>query len=1201
MARLESKVKLQYYKTPRDVTQIIATWFSAPNKYRALDPCIADGEAIIDFVDRVGQKAQIYGVELSYQRAQEASETGRIDKLLATTFYKIISDFSIAGLVWNNPPYDNSHFRDEKGNFIRHEEEFMERCTKLTSYGGHQVLIVPRTFLGNVRCARHLRGHYSDIRIFRFPGESYDVFKQVVILAIGKKKYVAPRNDDIFSITDLAECAEGIDVSIPELRPGNNEFKIPELAGDPKFYFIPITDEVKLDLANSFSPVGNKDYFKKTFIQPVGAPIEPIVPEKIGHISMELASGEAGNIIIGDMIVKGTIRKSGEEERDQHVDEDGNYKSTKVTLREHFSTRIAIAYRDGTTKMIASVDDVAEFINKHVDALADAMLKRNTPLFDLQSYTPQEWSAISAVATGLSPLPGRKERGLFLIQKLLAIAAVRALKKRKHIIFNAEMGFGKTPVSVGIATLLDAWPMLVVCPGHMKYKWQRTLEMAADPKKPISARVISRPVRAGAMWRHTMVEQLINDAGGDIVNYERFQVDPTTETDPGGRVRVTIEPRSTSASQSIIDVIQKRFSMRGKGGSIKAKLSIGNDGIVAEFVDRDDYTLQDFVDDYEAGTLGKRAAAVIGIEAAKYGSGINPDQHGYIVKKIKFYDEETYSHRRVPMAVCVGCNKAYPLDDVPHFCTNKLGELTEVEIETEIDDRPACGTPMIEMSRWRREGLARLIQKKYRDFFRLYVPDEIHKAKALKTDVGIADGRIISAVEYSVGLTGTLFGGVSSSIFPLLHRRNQEVRKYYSYSDQTEWIEHYGLLEKTWNEKDPREYGRSLNTGAKRWSYRQKEIPGISPAVIRYLLPAVIFGKITDLGYDLPPLREHVDELDMLPDQKNQYESFDDYWLKAALEMARNDKDSGALSKWFSTLRYRPASGFRFEHPIYESKKTGGVISYPLESVVAEGKWLPKETRLAHIVEGNMLAKRKTLVFVEQTGTRDIRDRIKGAIETLVPGARVGTLSASQMTPARREKWIEINAPKLDVMLVNPSLVETGLDLVMFNHIVFYELPTSLYTLWQAMRRVWRLGQASAVDCTFLVYKNTIEVALLQRMGKKLKSAMLLYGDEASGAIIESDDGDLARELINAALSGKSYKDLAELNDDASDLVRGLFSTGTEKEVVITESPMGSPVAQSPFVITEKESIQFDDGQIMQLGLFGNHVEATTLIRKRRR
>ena len=177
----------------------------------------------------------------------------------------------------------------------------------------------------------------------------------------------------------------------------------------------------------------------------------------------------------------------------------------------------------------------------------------------------------------------------------------------------------------------------------------------------------------------------------------------------------------------------------------------------------------------------------------------------------------------------------------------------------------------------------------------------------------------------------------------------------------------------------------------------------------------------------------------------------------------------------------------------------------------------------------------------------------------------------------------------MDVLLVNPKLVETGLDLVMFSDLVFYELPLSLYTLWQAMRRVWRLGQDQEVHCTFLTYAETVEAALLSRMGEKLKAALVLYGDEATGALIETDDTDLQREMIQNALEGKSYGSLGDLT--AAMAAKGVFAQGDEKQITVSTSPSGSPIGRSPRMVvlaeTEDEFVKaLRNEEVVQLAMF---------------
>jgi hypothetical protein len=207
-------------------------------------------------------------------------------------------------------------------------------------------------------------------------------------------------------------------------------------------------------------------------------------------------------------------------------------------------------------------------------------------------------------------------------------------------------------------------------------------------------------------------------------------------------------------------------------------------------------------------------------------------------------------------------------------------------------------------------------------------------------------------------------------------------------------------------------------------------------------------------------------------------------------------------------------------------------------------------------------------------------------MEILVPGGnmflaeipRVGILSANDMSPARREAWIKLSAPKMDTMLVNPKLVETGLDLVMFSDLVFYEITTSLYTLWQAMRRVWRLGQDKEVNVTFLSYANTIEAEILRRMGLKMKFAQLLYGKEAAGVLVETDSDDIQREIINAALEGKAFKNAGEAVQKLT-----IFSNGSEHRMQVTKSPMGSPIAISPIIVP---AVELPSGIVLQLTLF---------------
>jgi hypothetical protein len=221
-----------------------------------------------------------------------------------------------------------------------------------------------------------------------------------------------------------------------------------------------------------------------------------------------------------------------------------------------------------------------------------------------------------------------------------------------------------------------------------------------------------------------------------------------------------------------------------------------------------------------------------------------------------------------------------------------------------------------------------------------------------------------------------------------------------------------------------------------------------------------------DLGYALPPLSEEIIRVEMGPELKEHYRRMDEDLRNFAAQQLAAHKDSRWFSVWWNAVLRRPNSAFRDEMATLEGEE-----GFELPAVVNGSNphdLLPKEAKLIELTQRNMSTGRRTLVFVEQTASRDIRPRLQSVLEANLNGLRVATLSSS-LAPTKREAWLRTVGPTLDVLLVNPRLVRTGLDLIMFSDIIFFELTYSLCTLWQAMRRVSKLGQSNPVTTTFLV------------------------------------------------------------------------------------------------------------------------------------
>ena len=97
--------------------------------------------------------------------------------------------------------------------------------------------------------------------------------------------------------------------------------------------------------------------------------------------------------------------------------------------------------------------------------------------------------------------------------------------------------------------------------------------------------------------------------------------------------------------------------------------------------------------------------------------------------------------------------------------------------------------------------------------------------------------------------------------------------------------------------------------------------------------------------------------------------------------------------------------------------------------------------------------------------------------------------------------------------------MQTGLDLIFCPAIIWYQTGYSTFTLRQASRRSWRIGQTKPVTVRFLCYENTAQVGCLRLMGRKLLVSMAIEGKFSDSGLQSMDDGSdvlttLARELV---------------------------------------------------------------------------------------
>ncbi|WP_122359096.1 DEAD/DEAH box helicase [Pseudomonas ficuserectae] len=408
--------------------------------------------------------------------------------------------------------------------------------------------------------------------------------------------------------------------------------------------------------------------------------------------------------------------------------------------------------------------------------------------------------------------------------------------------------------------------------------------------------------------------------------------------------------------------------------------------------------------------------------------------------------------------------------------------------------------------------------------FDLLVVDEGHEYKNSGSAQGQAMGVLAAKARKTVLLTGTLMGGYADDLFYLLFRilTRRMIEDGYRPNARgsmapaaMSFMRDHGVLKDIYTERD----GSSHKTAkGKKLSVRTVKAPGFGPKGIhRFVLPFTVFLKLKDIGGNvLPGYREEFIDVPMSPDQEAAHRKLAQT-LTVELRQALARRDTTLLGVVLNVLLAWPDCCFRPEvvkHP--RSKDTLAFVS----SVFDDDELMPKEQALLDLCLAEKARNRKVLAYSVYTGTRDTTSRMKRVLDQ--SGLKVAVLRASVDT-ARREDWILDQVDRgVDVLITNPELVKTGLDLLDFPTIAFMQTGYNVYTVQQAARRSWRIGQKQDVRVIFFGYIGSSQITCLQLMAKKIAVSQSTSGDvPESGLDSLNQDGDsvemaLARQLINA-------------------------------------------------------------------------------------
>jgi len=464
--------------------------------------------------------------------------------------------------------------------------------------------------------------------------------------------------------------------------------------------------------------------------------------------------------------------------------------------------------------------------------------------------------------------------------------------------------------------------------------------------------------------------------------------------------------------------------------------------------------------------------------------------------------------RRSQLPICPGCGKAPQFKDDNYLSWEDIGKKRYF---------CHCGEALWQAdSKLRRYPPSEFIKKYLEGFFDMVILDEIQDYKAGRSLQGQSMGMLLRGKEKCLCLTGTLNGGYADDLFHLLFRMEPRLLRQegFNYGNSKEWLEAYGVVE--WERKvDERDsyYGRG-----RRQSAIMRKRPGVSPLVIgKYLLERSCFVRLSDVIDGLPPYEEHVITFKMVSPQEEEYGTFE-----RKLKNAIKTYGTRVLSSMLQALLSYPDSCTLIEEEVKVKDRNGDEVDTIYAPLIPIAESLPKEKELVKLVESEVRLGRKVLCYLVFTGWRDIRPRLQKVLRTA--GLRVGVLDAS-VEPIKREAWIERHTDAMDVLLVNAELVKTGLDLYAFPTVVFFQTGYNIFTLRQAARRSWRIGQEKPVKVYFFCYEGTMQEVALSLIAKKLEVALVVEGDLPEGlAEYAVDTTSVIEEMGKILVDGGSFQ-----------------------------------------------------------------------------
>ena len=442
--------------------------------------------------------------------------------------------------------------------------------------------------------------------------------------------------------------------------------------------------------------------------------------------------------------------------------------------------------------------------------------------------------------------------------------------------------------------------------------------------------------------------------------------------------------------------------------------------------------------------------------------------------------------------------------------------------------------------------VAKYIYKRMNGVFDYLGLDEAHLLMNNSLQ-GIASHHLMKAAKHTLLLTGTLLNGFAANLFYTLFRVCPNIMRQegFTYEDEAEFARLFGVISRESMYQIERGYQRGRVGNIK-----EKRLPGVSPLVFtKFLLNLTSFIALDDMAEGLPSYEEIPIGVDMDQDTARCYAEIENFF-SSRVNMFRSGsrKIMGSVIRLMTQYPDAPHIVRRIQDP-----DTGEIEFEPtgLDKTIRN-----KEEKLLEIVQEKIALGEKVLVYYNTVNTTDIGDHITAYLCS--EDIKAFELKAS-VKAEKRMDFINKEVKKgAQVMITNPSLVETGLDLLDFTTIIFFQVGYNLSTMRQASRRSWRLSQTKDIQVYFLYYNRTIQEQAISLMATKLQAAQTLEGNfSEEGLKAMSQNDDVLTQIANNVVN--DIKTVVDLD--------AFKSARQVKQQANTERPHNKSIEQIEYVI----------------------------------